>query len=123
MAALSLHGSVHGKRNRPSAHAGSNVPRLDNLLVTTLSQLPAVLQPLHNVVWPSNRDAFCLILCAALTPYAAGVSDVAVVEHRWGCELQDELSDPFDVIVACGECKVTALKPYLLSKREKQSIC
>jgi hypothetical protein len=35
--------------------------------------------------------------------HAAGVPDVAVVEHCWGCEAEGQLSEPFDVIVACGE--------------------
>ncbi|KAF6266140.1 putative methyltransferase-domain-containing protein [Scenedesmus sp. NREL 46B-D3] len=43
-----------------------------------------------------------------------GVPDVAVVEHRWGCELQGDLSEPFDVIVACDVMYVDELVPDLV---------
>jgi hypothetical protein len=39
----------------------------------------------------------------AVGVHAAGVPDVGVLEHRWGCEAEGPLAEPFDVIVACGE--------------------
>uniref|UniRef100_A0A383VHV1 Uncharacterized protein n=1 Tax=Tetradesmus obliquus TaxID=3088 RepID=A0A383VHV1_TETOB len=43
-----------------------------------------------------------------------GVPDVAVVEHRWGCEPQEQLAEPFDVIVACDVMYIDELVPDLV---------